>query len=143
MIIPAGLRMVSGRFYFTVLYLLSNAGYFMLNELIAISLILLISGHILLIRGCFGIKEQIPVQGGAIADRIERTSELLDEVAQLIADLADGMSNTSSGITQTQSGIGDLLTMFLNNRMSMSNADADTQKQEWEVLPPNENPQTL
>ena len=114
----------------------------MLDVLTAISLILLLIGHTFLIRGCFGIREQIPIQGGQIADRIERTGDLLDEVAQLIADLGDGGGGASSAVTQMPSGFGDLLTMFLNNRMNMGNADASKTLEEWEVLPPNENTQT-
>ena len=49
----------------------------------------LLASHFLLVRGCFGIRESIPAQGGQIAARIDRASDLLDEVAQLISDLGD------------------------------------------------------
>jgi len=48
---------------------------------------------------------------------------------------------SSSGITQTPSGIGDLLTMFLNNRMNMSQDHGDPKEEQWEILP-NENDKT-
>lgn len=114
----------------------------MLDVLTAISLILLLIGHTFLIRGCFGIRAELPIQGGEIASKIERTGDLLDEVAQLIADLGDGGGvATSMGITQKPAGIGDLLTMFLNNRMNMGGDDA-SQNQEWEIYQ-EDNPQEV
>ena len=113
----------------------------MLDVLTAISLILLLIGHTFLIKGCFGIKDQLPVQGGQIADRIEKTAELLDEVAQLIADLGEGMTGGNTNSPQAPIGIPDILSMFLNNRMNMANADGNEKEQEWEILPPNDNTQ--
>jgi hypothetical protein len=61
----------------------------MMEYLTGLSLLMLIAGHGLLIRGCFSIKQQFPIQGDLIASKIDRTADLLDEVAQLIADLTD------------------------------------------------------
>jgi hypothetical protein len=113
----------------------------MLDVLTAISLILLLIGHTFLIRGCFSIKDQLPVTGGVIAERIDKTSELLDEVAQLIADLSEGMTGGNTNSPQTITGIPDLLSAFLNSRMNMANADGAKTQGEWEILPPNENSQ--
>lgn len=113
----------------------------MLDVLTAISLILLLIGHTFLIRGCFSIKDQLPVTGGVIADRIDKTSELLDEVAQLIADLSEGMSGGNTNSPQTITGLPDLLSAFLNSRMNMPSPNGATQEGEWEILPPNENTQ--
>ncbi len=113
----------------------------MLDALTAVSLLLLIVAHYFLVRGCFSIKEELPVQGGILAGRLDRTADLLDEVAQLIADLADGQPSQTPAIAQTGSPVGDLLSMFLNNRMNMARSDSHGPKeQEWEIYPPNENP---
>jgi hypothetical protein len=104
----------------------------MLDYLQAFSLLALIVTHYFLVRGCFSIKEELPLQGGILAGRIDRTADLLDEVAQLIADLSDGPSPPA--VAQPPSGLGEMVAMFLNNRMNPASAHA-TQSAEWEVLP--------
>lgn len=117
--------------------------WFMLDYLQAVSLLALIIAHFFLVRGCFSIKQELPIQGGAISGRLDRTGDLLDEVAQLLADLADslGGGDPKSPIAHPPSGLGDLLTVFLNNRMNMGSEHGTTQEQ-WEVLPPDENTTT-
>lgn len=109
----------------------------MLDYLQAVSLLALIVAHFFLVRGCFSIKEELPLQGGLISGRLDRTGDLLDEVAQLLADLADGLGNSDPKFPAAHppSGLGDLLTAFLNNRMNMASEHA-TPQQEWEVFPP-------
>jgi len=115
----------------------------MLEALTAVSLLLLIITHFFLVRGCFSIKAELPVQGGILAGRLDRTADLLDEVAQLIADLGDGAPSQSPALAQTGSPVGDLLTMFLNNRMNMGGVDSHAEKeQEWEIYPPTNDPTT-
>ncbi len=115
--------------------------WFMLDYLQAVSLLALIVAHYFLVRGCFSIKEELPLQGGAISGRLDRTGDLLDEVAQLLADLADGLGGGDHRLPAAHppTGLGDLLTALLNNRMNMGSSDATTQE-EWEVYPPDENP---
>lgn len=111
----------------------------MLDYLTAFSLMLLIVTNGMLVRGCFRIREAIPVEGNMIAGKIDRTSELIDELCQLISDFADSSTNTA--VAQTPSGVGDLLSMFLNNRMNMANEHGKTQ--EWEIhQTDNDPPQT-
>lgn len=113
----------------------------MLDAVQALSMLALIITHAFLVRGCMSIKAELPIQGGQITNRLDRTADLLDEVAQLIADLADGAPSQNVPVAQTGSPIGDLLTMFLNNRMNMPQVDSDaTKEQEWEIYPPNKNP---
>ena len=114
----------------------------MLEYLQAVSMLALIVGHVFLIRGCFSIREAIGSKSGSISESIDKNSGLLDELIQVVVDvIPEGPS--SSGIAQAPSGIGDLLTMFLNNRMSMgqNDSDGDTTQDQWEVLP-NENDKT-
>lgn len=103
----------------------------MLDEVTALSLLLLIIGHGFLIRGCFSISDQLPRQGGLLADRLDRTADLLDEMAQLIADL--GGDGGPGPVAQTPSGPLDLLTMFLNSRTALSADHGRTSQPEWAV----------
>ena len=115
--------------------------WFMLDYLQAVSLLALIVAHFFLVRGCFSIKEELPLQGGLISGRLDRTGDLLDEVAQLLADLADGLGahDQKFPTAHPPSGLGDLLTAFLNNRMNMASPHA-TPSEEWEVLPNDTDP---
>ena len=118
----------------------------MLDEMQALGLLGLIVCQYLLIRGCFGIKNGLDENGGSITAKIDRTADLLDEVAQLISDVADGLGagDPKSPIAHTPTGPLDLLTAFLNNRMNMAQADSDgSTNEEWQVLPPNQDPQTV
>lgn len=110
----------------------------MLDYLQAVSLLLLIVAHAFLIRGCFGIREAIPTQGGEIASRLDGVTGLLDEVAQLLADLGDGITAGVPAPAQSPGGFGDLLSMFLTNRMNMANEHGKTQ--EWEIHQTNNDP---
>lgn len=106
----------------------------MLDEIQAVALLCLIGCHYFLIRGCFGIKQEIPITGEAITDKITRTSDYLDEIAQIISDFTDSI-DLPKPQTPT-SPVEALLTSFIS-RMNMAGSNA-TKSEEWEVLPPNE-----
>ena len=61
----------------------------MLDEIQAAALLCLIGCHYFLIRGCFGIKQELPITGESISDRISKTSDLLDEIAQIMSESKD------------------------------------------------------
>jgi hypothetical protein len=109
----------------------------MLEELQALALLALVIAHGFLVRGCIGIHRELPEQGQQISSRIERTSDLLDEMAQLIADLADSIP-TNAGSAQPPGGIGDLLSGLLMSKMNLGSQHGQTQ--EWEILETNDNP---
>ena len=106
----------------------------MLDALQAIGLLGLIACQFVLIRGCFKINETIPIAGGSITTKIDRTADLLDEVAQLISDFSDNI--TGSGNTPPPpSPMEAILNAFISKTTM---GDHATQSQEWEVLPPND-----
>jgi len=109
----------------------------MLDEMQGLALLGLLICQYYLIRGCFQIKDEIPLAGGSISGKIDRTADLLDEVAQLISDLGDAVSGPS--VAQPPTGLGDLVASVLNNAMKPVGEHGTTQS-EWEVLPPDENP---
>ena len=110
----------------------------MLEYLQAVSLLALIVGHCFLIRGCFSIRESIGSNSGSISESIDKNSGLLDELIQVVVDIVPE-GGPSTGITQAPSGIGDLLTMFLNNRMNMSQEHGEPQDEIWTVPKKNAN----
>jgi hypothetical protein len=113
----------------------------MLEEIQAIGLVGLVVAHYFLIRGCFGIRESIPVQSGVISMKIDRTADLLDEMAQIIADFADGVQPTSGPPAQAMSGWPALLSTMLMRNQAQGLEHAETQT-EWAIStesPPNKN----
>lgn len=108
-----------------------------MDVLLAVTLLLLVVTHGLLVHGCNRIHSSLPKQTDVLAGRLDRTSDLLDEMAQLIADLGDATAAPMSA--QGPLGFADLLTAFLNSRTALGPDDATKSKQ-WEVLSDNENP---
>lgn len=102
----------------------------MLDYLTLTSLILLIVAHGFLIRGCFGIRSEIPNQGGAIGSRMDTISEYLDEVAQLISDLSDNM--VSGGNSHPPSSPFEAILSSLISNMTMP-PDYAEKVEEWAV----------
>ena len=111
----------------------------MLEILQVSALLLLIIAHGFLIRGCFGIKTELPLQGGTISSKIDRTADLLDEMAQLISDFSDSMTGTA--VTQpVPTPMEAILSAFMA-KVTPSPSHAETSK-EWEILQDNTYPQT-
>jgi len=109
----------------------------MLDYYLASALFLLIVAQGYLIKGCFGIKHELPLTGGVIGSKIDKTAELIDEVAQLISDFADNIGNT--GTPQTSlNPMEALLTSLISNMQVPPNHA--TKVEEREIYPTNENP---
>jgi len=104
----------------------------MLEEIQAIGLVGLVVAHSILIRGCFGIRESIPLQSGVISKKIDRTADLLDEMAQIIADFADGVQTVNQPNTQPMNGLGGLLSQILMRNQTQGLNHAETQT-EWSL----------
>ena len=113
----------------------------MLEEIQAVGLAGLVVAHYFLIRGCFAIRESIPVQGGQISGKIDRTADLLDEMAQLISDFADGVQAATPPPTQMQGGLGGLLSTWLMSNTAIPSDHAETHEIR-EVRQDEHDPQT-
>ncbi|MBL6744135.1 MAG: hypothetical protein ISP83_07135 [Candidatus Poseidonia sp.] len=112
----------------------------MLEELQAIALLGLIGTNLFLVRGCFSIKNELPVQGRSITKGLERTSELLDEVAQLIADLGEG-TPVPAPMQGSDSPFGLILNSLLNRApMAQEHGDTTQERTVYEtVIHPTQN----
>ena len=101
----------------------------MLDELQAASLLLLIVGHGFLIRGCFSIRDGLPVTGDQISGKIEGVSSLLDEMNDLIHSLTELVpSGTPPASAQTGSVMEVLLSTFLNSGSNPPVIDGNPQE---------------
>ena len=108
----------------------------MFEALQALCLLALIIAHYFLIRGCFSIREELPIQGGAIGTKIDGVSEYLDELAQLVSDFTDSMPSAAKSHPPS-SPIEALLTSFM---AGMTKPNHGPTQDEWEILENQENP---
>ena len=99
----------------------------MLDEIQAAALLCLIGCHYYLIKGCFGIKEELPITGETISERIGKTSELLDEIAQIMSDFTDSIDLPKPHTPS--SPMEAILTSFIG-RMNMGQNDSNGEKEE-------------
>ena len=83
----------------------------------SVALIMILASHYILIRGCFGIKSELPTQGGAITTQIGEVCSLLDEVAQLMADMLDGQPATGSN-APPDSVFGQLVNSLISKTLN-------------------------
>ena len=93
----------------------------------SVALIMILASHYILIRGCFGIRAELPTQGGAITTQISEVCSLLDEVAQLMADILDGQS--ASGSNQPEGSVfGQLVNSLISNTMNQRNHATESEE---------------
>ena len=117
-------------------------GVFMLDYLIATSLLLLIIAQVYIARGCFKIQGHlgvIPEQSEVLGTKFEVISSLLDEAVEVLVDISGNTPKVASN--ESGSPFDNIVNSLISN-MIMPKADASKQEQEdWEILPPNKNPQ--
>ena len=93
----------------------------------SVALIMILASHYILIRGCFGIRAELPTQGGAITTQIGEVCSLLDEVAQMMADILDGQS--ASGSNQPEGSVfGQLVNSLISNTMNQRNHATESEE---------------
>ena len=111
---------------------------YMLDEIQAASLLLLIIGHGFLIRGCFKIHDELPVQGGRITEALGSTSNMIDEMADLLSELVDGFGQSKPSSPAGPVDLPSLLSMFLMNKTGIgSEHGSQTHQREIQEVHPN------
>ena len=113
---------------------------YMLDEIQAVSLLLLIIGHGFLIRGCFKIHDELPVQGTRISEALGDTTNMIDELADLLNELVAGFGQSSPTSPNGPVDLPSLLSMFLMNKTGIgSEHGTQTQRTIYE----DDSPPTL
>ena len=115
-----------------------NGAIDMLDEIQAVSLLLLIIGHGFLIRGCFKIHGELPVQGTRISDALGDTSRLIDELADLLSELVEGFGQSTPSSPAGPVDLPSLLSMFLMNKTGIGSEHArqtETERTLYEIDP--------
>ena len=109
----------------------------MLEYLTAASLLLLIIAMGYLIKGCFGIHQELPNQGNLLGSKITRVAELIDEVCQLISDFSDNMGHPPT--PQPSSNPMEAILTSLISNISMPSGHGS--QEEREIYPTDEDTQ--
>jgi hypothetical protein len=108
----------------------------MLDEIQAVSLLLLIIGHGFLIRGCFNIHNELPVQGGLISEALGNTTNMIDELADLLNELMESFGQSTPSAPAGPVDLPSLLSMFLMNKTGIGAEHASqTEREIYEVDP--------
>ena len=105
----------------------------MLEYLYLICLLCLTISVPILIRGCFSIHTQLPVQGGDISTRIDKVADLLDEMADLINNAVQWQENLTPATHTDSSPIMSLLSAFMTKTPSPPGHGSKTQQTEREI----------
>ena len=110
----------------------------MLDEIQAVSLLLLIIGHGFLIRGCFNIHTELPVQGGLISDALGNTTNMIDELADLLNELMEAFGQSTPSAPAGPVDLPSLLSMFLMNKTGIGSEHAtkETERKIYEDYSP-------
>jgi len=114
-------------------------GRFMLDYIIAISLLLLIVAQVYIAKGCFEIKQNlgmIPEHSENLGTKFESITGLLDEAVEVLIDIAGKSPKVDSN------GSGSLFDNIVNSLISntlMPKDNAVKEQENWEVLVQNEN----
>lgn len=112
----------------------------MLEYLYLICLLCLTISVPILIRGCFSIHSQMPTQGGAISERIDKVADLLDEMADLINNAIRFQEEIMPAAQTASHPLLSALNLFMGKTPSNPN-HGETQQTQREIYEINE-PQT-
>ena len=108
-----------------------------LSTLQGLALLGLLASHYLLVKGCFGIRESIPTAGGAITERLDKTTDLLDEVAELLNEAVAGVAGSAEPPTMPASPVGVILNALMSRPPMEPNYGTSTQRPIQDITPPN------
>jgi hypothetical protein len=114
----------------------------MLEEVLTLALMLSIATHALLVKKCQSLETYIPIQTGAVHDGIAEVKDLLDEALDLMAGLIPAQAEMMA-VPNASKSLPDLILNTLLSRMGMAEGDGSpTHPQDWEILPPDDDPTT-
>jgi len=112
----------------------------MTEYLILFCLMLLITAHAFLIKGCFGLHQIIPESSRTVASEASRITAVLDEVADLISDLTNG--SPSNAIPSPVPSWQEIALTGLISKMGITTEHASPLTEEWTIRQ-NDSPPTL
>lgn len=116
--------------------------YIMLDYLTALTMLLLVIGHALLIKKCTKLTDEIEPSAGKLSSEMSDITGLLNELCDIIHEATNSLIPKAAESAQTGVGMMDLLSAFLkpNNPMGQIDSDGYKKQEDWEILSQNDNP---
>ena len=100
-----------------------------------LTLWLLLLGHVLLIRGCFGIKDALHPAGADLRIGLDDVTEHLRESVEVLSYIADGLPGGESAQTEAITG-GSLLTGLISSMLMPAHASQNEVRPVREITDP-------
>ena len=109
----------------------------MLDYLTALTMLLLVFGHALLIHKCTKLTDEIEPSAGKLSTDLNEIHSLIDELLDIVHEATNSLIPKAAETAQTGVGMMDLLSAFLkpNNPIGHIDSDGYTKQEDWEILP--------
>ena len=108
---------------------LREVRYIMLEYLTAITMLLLVFGHALLIQKCSKLTDEIEPSANNLSNELKDIIQVLDDVADLLNDGLNMVTAKTGQTPQTGMDIPTLLSNLFMSKMNMGSEHGDPQEQ--------------
>ena len=111
----------------------------MLEYLTALTMLILVFGHALLIKKCTKLTDELEPSAQNLSTELKDITSILDDIADLLNEALQSFAG--GGATQTPSSpMEAILNGFISSMTSKTNHATPQEQEEWEVLPPDSTP---
>ena len=111
----------------------------MLEYLTALTMLLLVFGHAMLIHKCSKLTDGIEPSAGKLSDELGSITELLNELADIIHEASNSLIPKAAESAQTGFDLPSLLSTLLMPKPPLAETVQPVGEQEWLVAENQEN----
>jgi len=112
----------------------------MLDEITAVTMLLLVIGHGLLIKKCSKLTDELEPQAQTLSTELKDITSILDDVADLLHEGLNGLMKSPVTNPQTGMDIPSLLTNLFMSKVNMGSEHGSTQEPERTIQEINPHP---
>jgi len=117
-----------------------NDALIMLDEITAVTMLLLVIGHGLLIKKCSKLTDELEPQAQTLSTELKDITSILDDVADLLHEGLNGLMKSPVTNPQTGMDIPSLLTNLFMSKVNMGSEHGSTQEPERTIQEINPHP---
>jgi len=117
-----------------------NDALIMLDEITAVTMLLLVIGHGLLIKKCSKLTDELEPQAQTLSTELKDITSILDDVADLLHEGLNGLMKSTVTNPQTGMDIPSLLTNLFMSKVNMGSEHGSTQEPERTIQEINPHP---
>ena len=119
---------------------MGNDALIMLDEITAVTMLLLVIGHGLLIKKCSKLTDELEPQAQTLSTELKDITSILDDVADLLHEGLNGLMKSTVTNPQTGMDIPSLLTNLFMSKVNMGSEHGSTQEPERTIQEINPHP---